>query len=108
MQVERVVVSLERLRGAVRGMAHFQHCAILSVLRPRLAALLTLQRAYLHHVLITALVFKLAAALVEEVLPGLEGPTAQARCLLACSVWEFGQPPVPVPLSNSKHSSESV
>ena len=85
-------MSLERLRGAVQGMSHFRQCAILAVLRPSFGALLTLQRAFLHHVLITALVFKLAAALVEEVLPGLEGPPAQVlppfiHPLRACCVY---------------------
>jgi hypothetical protein len=72
VQTEHAILALERLRGAVQAMAHFRGCAIFAVIRPCLPCLLTVLQLYSHHALITGLLFKLATALVDDVLPGLE------------------------------------
>jgi hypothetical protein len=93
MQTEDVILSLERLRGAVSGMAHFRGCSIFAVIRPCLPCLLTLLQLYIHHVLITALLFKLAAALVDDVLPGLESADGQVCVQYAAAPFPFSTVP---------------
>jgi hypothetical protein len=92
VQVYRLVVALERLRGAVQGMLHYHGCVVYAVVGPALRPLAAAARLYAHHALITSLLFKLAAALVDALLGVVEASRAEARrgCLLQAGVFVNG------------------
>jgi hypothetical protein len=75
--VDQLVVALERMRGAVQGMLHYNGCVIYTVVGQSLEALLVVQRVYAHHTLVTALLFKLAGALVDALLGVIQPDKAE-------------------------------
>lgn len=86
LQVDQLVTALERMRGAVQGMLHYHFCVIYAVLAPSLPALLTVARLYAHHALVTALLHKLAAALVDALLGVIEPERAEVRTISRCVI----------------------
>ena len=77
VQVDKLVIALERTRGAVQGMLHYHGCAVFEVVGPHLRALAAVGKLYAHHALIVALLFKLAASLVDAMLGVIETGKAE-------------------------------
>lgn len=81
MQVDKVACGLERVRGSIQGARAVGQCAIFDVLHPYLEALTRLQVLYANNSVVTALLFKLAADLVDTQIGCLSADKAQVRLL---------------------------
>jgi hypothetical protein len=77
VQVERLVIALERLCGAVEGMHVHAHCLVYDVVIPLLPALSNIQRIYMHLELVTGLLLTLASILASAHAGSLEQVPAE-------------------------------